>query len=181
VRSLRSRSPLTRIYTQQQSSDIFMAYGEPIACSSYRTIGTVGGDNQFSPSKHERKRSMLLYIFFPVYDESNFRRLLAQSFVDGSSLDLLFNFFSLSFIAPSPLLLFLFHLSLIERRDHFSSHASIESSGETLLCFQRGTRFGNAMFRVRRRNERILTLICSVVTQSSIMFCKSVLYRCKYI
>jgi len=64
VRSLRSRSPLTRIYTQQQSSDIFMAYGEPIACSSYRTIGTVGGDNQFSPSKHERVSNLRFYIYF---------------------------------------------------------------------------------------------------------------------
>lgn len=110
------------------AAEFWCFYGEPFARSSYRTIGAVRrGDNQL-PSKHERKRSTLLYIFFPVYDKSDFRRLLApvicreDLFFVGFTPQFAFLSFHEAFTRHTSSTSFLpFHLSLIERRDHFSS------------------------------------------------------------
>lgn len=88
-----------------------------------------------------------------------------------------------AFIASPSLLPFLF-TCLLSSNAHqlfdlcFDRYLREKKNTFVMLCAPNETH--DAMFRVRRRNEKILkTLLRLVVTQSSIAFCA--LYRCRYI
>lgn len=126
MRPPRSRSPPTRIYAQQQNSDVFTA--SPSLAQAIARSGRSGGEI-INYRVNTSVSVLRFYIYFFRYTiRVTSGGLSRQSFVEriffslGLPPQFAFLSFHEAFSRHTSSTSFLpFHLSLIERRDHFSS------------------------------------------------------------